>query len=151
MEVFRGVDFGKDDRVYYTKHVVENGVLKIIGVNEMTSKEMYQALLAGKEITDGTSNYKLNGQYVYIKNFYTNHEFVKVKTSDSFSIVEPIKVKEGQVYALKDSCFIVVKTGETTLRLVNQTTWTTDGKNYYGWTKEQMERSGFLCVNSASM
>lgn len=79
------------------------------------------------------------------KNEHTNNEYVK-HSCDSFEIVEPIKVKAGQIYALKDSSFIVVKTGETTLRLVNQSTWTTDGNNYYGCTQNEMEKRGFLCV-----
>ena len=110
----------------------------------MTSKQIYQALLNGKEVkSESGRTFKLIHDELHEEDFFGN--YVKLP-KEKMTIVEPIKVKEGQVYALKDASFVVVKTGETTLRLVNQSTWTTDGNNYYGATKDSMEKKGYLCV-----
>lgn len=48
MELFYGVDIGKDDRVVYTKYEVENGKLKFIGVMESDNEGNLSSTTGGE-------------------------------------------------------------------------------------------------------
>lgn len=111
----------------------------------MTSKQIYQALLMGKEITDGFTTYKLINDELFFKDILTEGKYTQIDRTN-FTIIEPKKVKEGQEYKREDKTFVVISTGEKTLRLINMSTWKSDGNNYYGMNTYDMEVRGYFCA-----
>lgn len=102
----------------------------------MTGKEMLKNLLAGKKVSNGETEMYLDENEIKVVSIYDGKEYLWItKSYDNFKVVEE-KFKAGMYFKDKhtnDLSYVVVETGETTLRLVDVHTFKSESYlNIYG-------------------